>query len=124
MDDKAEQQTGRDADQGTDQGSGPDAGPSVAGMSFEEALSELERVVDALERGDVPLERSIDLYERGEALREVCEKRLKDAQMRVDRIVAGPDGEAAGTAPLEEMAGGMAGGKAGGRAGSDDDIPF
>jgi exodeoxyribonuclease VII small subunit len=84
----------------------------VAEMSFEEALAELERVVDALERGDVPLDRSIDLYERGEALREVCEKRLKDAQMRVDRIVAGPDGQATGTVPLD------------GKAGSDDDIPF
>ena len=80
-------------------------------MSFEEALGELERVVDALERGDVPLERSIDLYERGEALRVVCEKRLKDAQMRVDRIVAGPEGEAAGTVPLDKK-------------GGQDDIPF
>ena len=84
----------------------------VSGLSFEEALAELERVVDALERGDVPLERSIDLYERGEALREVCEKRLKDAQMRVDRIVAGPEGEATGTVPLD------------GKPASDDDIPF
>ena len=88
----------------------------VAELSFEEALAELERVVDALERGDVPLERSIDLYERGEALREVCEKRLKDAQMRVDRIVAGPNGDATGTAPLD--------GQSGGKSGSDDDIPF
>ena len=95
-------------DQKTDQA----AGAPVAGMSFEEALAELERVVDALERGDVPLERSIDLYERGEALREVCEKRLKDAQMRVDRIVAGPNGDSTGTVPLD------------GKPGSDDDIPF
>lgn len=83
----------------------------VAEMSFEEALAELERVVDALESGDVPLERSIDLYERGEALRVVCEKRLKDAQMRVDKIVAGPDGDATGTVPLDQK---------GGR----EDIPF
>jgi exodeoxyribonuclease VII small subunit len=99
-------------DQKADQGTGT----PVAGMSFEEALAELERVVDALERGDVPLERSIDLYERGEALREICEKRLKDAQMRVDRIVAGPDGEATGTMPLD--------GQSGGKPGSADDIPF
>ena len=91
-------------------------GTPVAEMSFEEALAELERVVDALERGDVPLERSIDLYERGEALRDVCEKRLKDAQMRVDRIVAGPDGDATGTVPLD--------GQPGAKPGSDDDIPF
>ena len=99
-------------DQKTDQTTDHAQGTPVGEMSFEEALSELERVVDALERGDVPLERSIDLYERGEALREVCEKRLKDAQMRVDRIVAGPDGQATKTVPLD------------GQPGSDDDIPF
>ncbi len=99
-------------DQKTDQ----NTGTPVAGMSFEEALAELERVVDALERGDVPLERSIDLYERGEALRVVCERRLKDAQMRVDRIVAGPDGGATGTVPLD--------GHLGSKPGSEDDIPF
>lgn len=87
-------------------------GAPVAELSFEEALAELERVVDTLERGEVPLERSIDLYERGEALRKVCEKRLKDAQMRVDRIVAGPDGEAKQTVPLDK------------KSGREDDIPF
>jgi exodeoxyribonuclease VII small subunit len=103
-------------DQKTDQKPDQKSATPVAEMSFEDALAELERVVDALERGDVPLERSIDLYERGEALREVCEKRLKDAQMRVDRIVAGPNGEANGTVPLDS--------RSGGKAGSDDDIPF
>ncbi len=90
MNDKTDQPPG----QPTGRQTGPQSGTPVAELSFEEALAELERVVDALERGDVPLERSIDLYERGEALRVVCEKRLKDAQMRVDKIVAGPDGEA------------------------------
>ena len=37
----------------------------VTEMSFEEALRELEQVVDQLERGDVELEKSIALYERG-----------------------------------------------------------
>jgi exodeoxyribonuclease VII small subunit len=101
-------------DQKTDETADRSTATPVAELSFEEALADLERVVDALERGDVPLERSIDLYERGEALRNVCEKRLKDAQVRVDRIVAGPNGEATGTVPLD--------GKPG--AGSDDDIPF
>ncbi|MCB1417884.1 MAG: exodeoxyribonuclease VII small subunit, partial [Notoacmeibacter sp.] len=36
-------------------------------MSFEDALGELERIVENLERGDVPLDRSIAIYERGEA---------------------------------------------------------
>ena len=69
----------------------------VAGMSFEQALAELETVVERLEGGEVPLEESIALYERGEALRKHCEKRLADAELKVQRIVAGADGEAAAT---------------------------
>ena len=66
-------------------------------MSFEQALAELETVVERLEGGEVPLEESIALYERGEALRKHCEKRLADAELKVQRIVAGADGEAAAT---------------------------
>ena len=38
----------------------------IAAMSFEQALDQLEKIVDDLERGDVPLEQSIRIYERGE----------------------------------------------------------
>lgn len=73
-------------------------------MSFEEALKALEGVVEALEGGKVPLEQSLDLYERGEKLRKHCEGRLKDAELRVEKIVSGSNGEAIGTAPLDEQA--------------------
>ena len=43
----------------------------VEEMSFEEAIRDLERVVGALEGGEVPLEDSITLYERGAALRAI-----------------------------------------------------
>ena len=69
-------------------------------MSFEEALAALEHVVKSLEGGQVPLEQSIDLYERGEALRQHCEKRLKAAELRVEKIVA-QGAEATGTEPFE-----------------------
>ncbi|MEE4200153.1 exodeoxyribonuclease VII small subunit [Erythrobacter sp.] len=75
-------------------------------MSFEEALKALEEVVAKLERGDVPLDQSIDLYERGEKLRAACQKRLDNAQARIEKIVAGADGRPAGTAPFDEPAGG------------------
>ena len=39
----------------------------VKAMSFEQALDALEKIVDDLERGDVPLDQSIRIYERGEA---------------------------------------------------------
>lgn len=70
-------------------------------MSFEQALSALESIVQQLERGDVPLDESISLYERGEKLRAACQKRLDAAQARIEKIVTGADGKPGGTAPLD-----------------------
>lgn len=61
-------------------------------MSFEQALAELEKIVAQMERGDVALEDSIALYQRGAALKAHCETKLKDAQLKVEQIVLGPDG--------------------------------
>lgn len=75
--------------------------PPIDALSFEEALRELEQVVDALEGGNVPLDRSIALYERGEALRQHCERKLKDAELKVEKIVASRDAQPS-TQPFEE----------------------
>lgn len=72
-----------------------------ADMSFEKALAELEQIVTRLERGDVPLEDSIALYERGEALKAHCERVLKSAEMRVEKIRLGTDGKPMGVEPLD-----------------------
>ncbi len=64
----------------------------VTQLSFEQALGELEKIVSQLERGDVALEDSISMYERGAALKAHCEAKLKDAQLKVEQIVMGPDG--------------------------------
>ncbi|MBO6797215.1 exodeoxyribonuclease VII small subunit [Maricaulis sp.] len=64
----------------------------IATMNFEQALAELERIVQQLESGEVELERSIAIYERGAALRAHCEGKLKDAELKVDKIVKGEDG--------------------------------
>lgn len=74
---------------------------AVEAMSFEEAMAELERVVSQLEGGQAPLDQSISLYERGEALRAHCDARLKDAELRVSRIIQGPDGEAKSAEPFD-----------------------
>lgn len=66
--------------------------PDPAAMSFEQALAELEKIVAQMERGDVALEDSIALYQRGAALKAHCETKLKDAQLKVEQIVLGPDG--------------------------------
>ncbi len=75
--------------------------PDIGTMTFEDALRSLEDVVRRLESGDVPLDDSITLYERGEALRKHCQARLDAAQARIEKIVAGPDGQAAGTQPFD-----------------------
>lgn len=80
----------------------PDKPPvPVAELSFEDALKELESIVQQLEQGQVDLEKSIDIYERGEALKTHCEKRLKEAEGRVDKIRVGADGKPSGTEPLD-----------------------
>jgi exodeoxyribonuclease VII small subunit len=75
--------------------------PSVGDLSFEAALEELETIVSRLEQGEVDLEDSIALYERGMELKAHCEKKLKGAEMRLEKIVLGPDGAAKGTEPME-----------------------
>ena len=69
---------------------------SIESLTFEAALAELETIVDKLEKGAVPLAESIAIYARGEALKAHCDRLLKDADMRVERIAVGADGKAAG----------------------------
>jgi len=69
-------------------------------MSFEDALRELEGIVEQLERGDAPLEKSIEIYQRGAALKAHCEGKLKDAQLKVEKIVLNKAGDAS-TAPFD-----------------------
>ncbi|HWX90294.1 MAG TPA: exodeoxyribonuclease VII small subunit [Rhizomicrobium sp.] len=61
-------------------------------LSFEGALKELEAIVSRLEQGEVDLEDSIALYERGQALKSHCEKKLKSAEGRLEKIVLGAGG--------------------------------
>lgn len=73
----------------------------IAQMSFEQAMQELEHIVEDLERGDVALEQSIRIYERGEALKKHCDKLLKSAEDKVEKIRIGRDGQPVGTEPLD-----------------------
>jgi exodeoxyribonuclease VII small subunit len=73
----------------------------IKAMSFEQALSALERIVDDLEKGDVPLDRSISFYERGEALKAHCDALLKAAEDKVEKIRLSRDGKPQGAEPLD-----------------------
>jgi exodeoxyribonuclease VII small subunit len=76
------------------------ASAPIETLSFETALKELEEIVSRLEQGEVDLEDSIALYERGQALKLHCEKKLKAAEGRLEKIVQGPHG-AGSTEPME-----------------------
>ena len=73
----------------------------IKDMTFERALKELETIVSRLERGDVELEESILIYERGEALKEHCDRLLKQAEAKVEKLTFGADGMPQGTQPLD-----------------------
>ena len=70
-------------------------------LSFEQALKELEGIVSRLERGDVALEESIAIYERGESLRGHCDRVLKQAEARIEKLTFNADGTPQGTQPLD-----------------------
>ena len=55
-------------------------------LSFEEALTELEKIVKGLEGGASDLNASITAYERGMTLKKVCEQKLKEAESRIEKI--------------------------------------
>lgn len=64
--------------------------------SFEQALSELESLVETLEQGDLSLEESLKSFERGVALTRTCQMALKEAEQKVQilsdqRIDAEPE---------------------------------
>lgn len=73
----------------------------IAGMTFEQALKELELIVGKLERGDVELEPSIALYERGEALRVHCDQLLRRIEAKVEKIALDAQGQPTGSTPLD-----------------------
>lgn len=74
---------------------------NVSDLSFEDAIGELEQIVSALEQGNVALERSIAIYERGEVLKNHCQKLLKEAESKVEKIKLSADGEPKGVEPLD-----------------------
>ena len=66
--------------------------------TFEEAMTRLEQIVRAMERGDVPLEESLKLFQEGTELVRSCGKLLDDAQLQVNKIMTAADGS-----PVEEV---------------------
>ena len=59
---------------------------NIEKLSFEEALKELEEIVENLGNGKANLDEMVDLYQRGVALKQYCNKKLEDAKMKVEKI--------------------------------------
>jgi exodeoxyribonuclease VII small subunit len=55
-------------------------------MTFEEAMNELENLVESLDKGDVSLDQAISAYDRGSQLKDHCQKKLNEAKMKVEII--------------------------------------
>jgi exodeoxyribonuclease VII small subunit len=61
--------------------------PDFEQAHFEQALAELETLVERLERGDLPLDEALKLFERGVALTRHCQSSLQSAQQRVEILL-------------------------------------
>lgn len=71
---------------------------SKRSVTFEESMKRLDEIVKALEAGDVPLEESMKLFEEGTKLAAKCAELLDTAELKVSKLMAGPDGT-----PVEEV---------------------
>ena len=67
----------------------------TAKLSFEAALAKLESIVDSMEQGEVPLAELLAKYEEGSKLLKVCEGRLKEAELKIEKLKKSKDGSAA-----------------------------
>jgi exodeoxyribonuclease VII small subunit len=63
--------------------------PHQPPQNFERALAELEKIVEAMEAGQLPLDESIAAYRRGAELLQFCQNALKEASQQVKLLEAG-----------------------------------
>ena len=61
-------------------------------LSFETALTKLEAIVDSMEQGEVPLAELLAKYEDGTKLLKICEARLKEAELKIEKLKKAKDG--------------------------------
>ena len=62
--------------------------------SFEDALTQLETIVETMESGEVPLAELLAKFEEGTHLLKICETRLKDAELKIEQLKRQKDGAA------------------------------
>lgn len=70
----------------------------MAERTFESQMARLEEIVRLLERGEAPLNESMKLFEEGTKLAAKCSALLDTAELKVSKLMAGPDDK-----PVEEV---------------------
>lgn len=76
----------------------------MAEKKFENAIKELEQIVEQLEDSELPLDDALKLFERGIKLSQLCSAKLDDAEQKVEQLVKGADGSMR-PVPFEETDG-------------------
>jgi len=76
----------------------------MAEKKFENALKELEQIVEQLEDSELPLDDALKLFERGIKLSQFCSAKLDDAEQKVELLIKGANG-ALSPVPFEETDG-------------------
>ena len=71
-------------------------------LSFEEALLKLENIVRELEGGRIKLDDAVAAYEKAVALKQLCENKLKAAQLKIEKLEISANGEVS-TQPLDKI---------------------
>ncbi len=74
----------------------------IKNLNFEEALQQLENIVRELEAGRIKLDDAVAAYEKATALKQLCENKLKAAQLKIEKIEVKPDGSLS-VAPLDNV---------------------
>ena len=75
---------------------------NIGSLSFEDAIKELELIVESLENGSIGLEESIFKYERGESLKVHCNNLLNQAEARIEKINLNTSGNIKNIQSLED----------------------
>jgi exodeoxyribonuclease VII small subunit len=68
-------------------------GKTKEDISFEEAMKQLNEVVDSLESGVLGLEESLEGFEKGMLLVRICQKKLEDAETKIAQLVETKEGK-------------------------------
>ncbi len=69
-------------------GQAPDHMAASGELSFEEALTRLEEIVEELESGQMPLEEALTRFQEGVRLRAVCLEKLETAETKIEQVLA------------------------------------